>query len=205
MGKMTVQQEVAQRIRTLQEDKRQELAKIQGMMDEASARKAAAEVAIKDATTALDGDAYEAAQGELRRAKSAISMYKGRLAQIQKQEYVTQEDGDATVDRLLQYEDDLAAQLEKDIQGPLQQLRDLQQKYADEIRATEDTIRNWTQNIRRNYRAFGGTTYMVGGKPTNVSKTPQPVHSVAFTGCQASHALRTFLTGPAREYLPHDE
>ena len=204
MGKMTVRQEVAQRIRDLQENKRQELAKIQGMMDEAGARKAAAEVAIKDATTALDGDKYEAAQEELRRAKSAISMYHARLAQIQAQEYVTQEDGDATVDRLLQYEDDLAAQLEKDIQEPLRQLRDLQQKYAGEIRDTEETIRQWTQDIRRNYRSFGGTTYMVDGKPTNVSKTPQPVHAMTFIGCQASNVLHTFLTGPAREYLPNE-
>ena len=171
--------------------------------EEANVMLAAAQGRLKDATTIMDMAAYDQAKVDTRKARNAIEMYDRRLQQIHKQELISEADSDAIIDQLLQYEDELAAEFKAAIVEPLRKLQELHRAYTAEIRATEDTLTAWQNNIHANRRSFGGSLYRdpVTGKMTNRNQTPLPVHRIAFRGCDAALSVEGFLNGPGRELL----
>lgn len=189
MSKTNVIEKVKSQIREMQETKEKELEIVKTKEAEAYELKAAAEAALKDATSYMNLEAYEAARENRKKAQIALDMYSAKYKQIAQKEYISEEESDKVVDSLLSYEDDLAENFKAAIAEPLKILNELQEKYFNEIKATEQTIVEWTRKIHPNYRSFG-TTFADG---TNRSKEPVAVRRLPFEGCKEANQLKNYL------------
>lgn len=189
MAKRNVTKEVQEQITEMVNKKAADLDAIRNKQTEARTRLEAAELAIKAATETMNLDAYEKATAARNKAKIALDMYAGRYLQIQKQEYISEEESDKVIDSLKAYEDQLEEDFKKSLVPLLKKLEDIHTNYTQAVQDTESTIQNWTASIHANYRV-DGALYANG---TNRNDKPQPVRRLPFTGCGAAETLGKYL------------
>lgn len=187
-------QEVKAKIEELTSKKRSELEEIQKKKEEASKQLEAANNAIYAATEKMDLEEFEAAKADKRKARTALDMYTGRYIQIQKQEYITDEESEKVIEELLAYEEELADNFKTATTEAIRVLIDLQENYKKDVAETEQTIIAWTNNIHANY-INPGTVYRETG--TNRSPHPIPVHKLPYRGCKESLQLEDYLKNVA--------
>ena len=206
MAKTTLE-EVKDRMRELKMQRANELETINNKMHEAEAKINTEGQAMQQAIETMDEDAYIKAKQEKQRARLAHEMYKGRFAQIMKQELISEADSDAVIDSLLSYEGQLAADFAQDIAGPVSELSRLHKAYMDEVKAVELTLHAWQQDIHRNYRTFGATMRIDKntGERTDRSETPTPIHAVPYTGCAKATQLGDYLRKAGTLYAGAEE
>lgn len=187
--------EVMQRIYEMTEAKKAELEKISKLKTEAEGRYATAGAKMADATAFMDLDAFEKAKQDQAKAKNAMDMYEGRYAQLEKQEYISEEESDGVIDSLLAYEDALEEQFMQDLKEPLAQLRKISQAYTAAVDEAERTIRLWETTIHANYNTRGNAQYFdkETGESTNRSPVPYLVHKLPYKGCKEAHVLKEYL------------
>lgn len=150
----------------------------------ARAQLALIEEELKAAAEAMDAGAYEKALTKKHKINITLEMLRDRRGQIKDQEYLISEvESDAVIDSLLKFEDELAAEFEKDIAPVMKQLTDLYKEYAANIYKTEETITKWTNKIHAYYKTSGGSR----------ADKPQAVHFLAYTGSDRAERLRSFL------------
>lgn len=178
------------RIKALKDQKAAELNKIMEQVHAYQAERAAAEAELKAAQAQMDVDAYADAKARISRADTGIEMYQNRFETLSALEYVSEEESDRVIDGLLEYEDQLAADFVAAIEEPVNKLRELYEAYTGAVSETEQTIRQWTAEIHKNYRSFAGTTYANG---TNRAGFPQPVHLIPYIGCAESVVVKNSL------------
>ena len=192
----TVLQEVTDQMQEMLTKKEKELRAINKKALEAQEQREAAIAALKDATARMDLEAYEEAKREKERTQAAIDMYSARYEQINDQEYISEAESDKAIDRLLEYENELDNNFREAISEPLKVLRQIVADYRKEINETEQTMVTWQQNIHANYSSRGGTIYKETG--TDRSKTPIPVHAIAYRGCVEAERLTAYLDREAK-------
>lgn len=181
--------EILKRIEGLEAKKEAELTAITHKIQESNAALTKAKAEIKSATESTDLTAYTNAKAAAAEASNAIEMYTARYAMIERREYVTQKDSDATVDQLLAYEQAIATEYIETIGPAIDTLKKAHADYMTAVKAAENTIAEWTGRIRANYRSET-TTYADG---SNVSKTPVPVRNTPYLGCTESSIVAGFL------------
>lgn len=186
----TVLQEVQERIRNMKNTKEMDLEHIRQKQEEARAQLEAAETTKRNATERMDLESFEAAENDIRKYQTAIEMYDGRLAQLIRQEYVTEEESDRVIKSLLDYEIQIGEDFKAALVEPLRALALLHAAYEKEVSDTESTIREWTRDIHANYRN-AGTIYKETG--TDRSPVPVPVHIIPFKGCAEASRLAVYL------------
>ena len=192
---MTVIQETNERMQELMRRRMEDLAAIQEKMEEARAQLQEAEAAMNAATEQLDVDSYEKANAKARMAKTAQEMLRNRYDQIERRELISEADSDATIDSLLEYENNLAATFKDAVKEHIAALAGILDDYQKEVRAAELTIQNWCRDVRPNFRTFGQTTRYdaMTDQYTDRSETPVPVHQMPYTGCNEAAQLATYL------------
>lgn len=181
--------ETNKRIIGLEKKKAAELAAIADKINENNKALAEAKKAKQNATESTDLTAYQDAKKKEAEANAAIEMYAARYTQLERREFVTMKDSDATIDALLQYEADIAAEYIEVIAGPIAEIKKAHADYTGAVKAAEGAIEAWTHRIHANYRA-SGTTYADG---TNISKTPVPVRRTPYSGSKESIIVGQFL------------
>lgn len=181
--------ETMKRIEGLEKKKADELAEISKKIAENETALAEARKEVQNATESIDLETYQNAKKKEAETMAAIEMYTARYDQLERREYVTTKASDATIDSLLQYEEDIRKEYEEAIAEPIEQIKKVHADYLEAVRAAENTILAWTHRIHANYRAFG-TVYANG---SNVSTEPVPVHRIPVTGCKASSVVDSFL------------
>ncbi len=186
----TILQEVQKRMQEMTSRKAADLEAIRQKQVEVKKKEAAAESALKEATTEMNLEAYKAAEKAQKDARTALNMFAARYTQLEQQEYISEEESDRVIDSLLSYEDELEAEFKADIAEPLKKLEEIQKAYFDAVADTEQTIKTWTTSIHANYRRKG-TIYRETG--TNRSPKPVSVRAMAFVGCNEAMQLRNFL------------
>ena len=194
--KKNVTEEVKQQIKEMREKKQADLMAINAKKAEAQTHKEEAEARLKEATEKMDLDAYEEAKEAIQKAKTAIDMYSGRYKQISQQEYISEEESDKVIDKLLEYSRQIDIQFKEDIKTPLKELKEIIEKYYQDINETEATIRKWEATIHANYSYRGRSQYYdkEAGAWTDRSKTPVPVRGSVYTGCNESYKVKKFLS-----------
>lgn len=185
------------RMKELLESRAAELRNIQERIDEARTQREAAALAIKAATENTDISAYVAAKAKKAEVDTTIEMYTTRYDQLQKLDFVAEEDSNAVINGLLAYEDQIAADLEAAMMEPLKALDKLYADYMKSVRDTEATIVEWTSRIRPNYSTRGRTVYADG---TDRSPVPVPVRTTPYEGCGAAVQLGVYLEKAAHLY-----
>ncbi len=190
MPKTDTLKDVKARIRDLINKQETELQTIQEKQEAATEQLKKAEAAIHDATEAINFDAYEKATEEKKKARAELDMYSARISQILQRELISETDSDCVIDSLLNYEKKLAEDFRAAISEPLEQLRNLYDKYTAAVADTENTINTWTSDIHANYRSKG-TIYRETG--TNRSPRPIPVHQLPYIGCNDAVQLKRYL------------
>ena len=194
MAKQTVLEEVKARMQTLKAKKAADLEEIRRKQTAARTDREAAEMAMRQAAEVMNVDQYETAKAAKTRAETALDMYAARFDQIQKQEYVSEEDSDSTIKSLLTYEDQLTAEFKAAAAKHVKALAELRKTYTDELADTEWTLTAWQQDIHRNYLSYNGAMHPDGnGGYTNRSQTPVPVRVMPFTGCTEASKLGEYL------------
>ena len=186
-------EKIYKKIDALVSKKDEELAKVNEKLAELRADEIAAKSAMDAAMNDLDEAAYNSAEFKLKASQSRRAMYEGKLDQIAKQEYVSEEESEATIDALLDYEKVLQANFEKAIMPHLTALEELLAAYYADVDKTENTLRKWTNTIRKTYYNRSGSVREVNGESTNRFDTPQPVRVLPYTGCKSAGALRSLL------------
>lgn len=181
--------EILKRIEGLEAKKEAELTAITHKIQESNAALTKAKAEIKSATESTDLTAYTNAKAAAAEASNAIEMYTARYAMIERREYVTTKDSNATIDAILQYEADIADEYIKEIGPAVDTLKKAHADYMAAVKAAENTIAQWTSRIHANYRSET-TTYADG---SNVSKTPVPVRNTPYFGCKESAIVAGFL------------
>ncbi len=194
MAKQTVLEEVKARMQKLKAKKAEDLEEIRRRQTDARTEKEAAELAMRKAAEEMSVDAYEVAKTAKTRAETALDMYRARYEQIQKQEYVSEEDSDSTIKSLLAYEGQLDADFMAAAAEHVKALAELRKNYMDALADTEWTLTDWQQEIHANYRSFTGVMFPDGnGGHTNRSPKPIPVRVRQYTGCMESNKLGEYL------------
>ncbi len=195
MKKQTPLQTVQTRIREMQEKKAADLAEIKEKQKEARTQIEAADLAMKEATEALNVEDYETAKANKQKWQTALDMYTERYKQIQQQELISEADSDKIVDSLLFYEEDLAEDFRRAIFPKLQELKKILWDYKDEVERTEKTLRTWETDIHANYNTRGTSTFIDPntGIKTDRSAVPVPIHRTAYNGCKEAEILTTYL------------
>ena len=195
MKKQTPLQTVQARIREMQEKKAADLAEIKEKQKEARTQIEVADLAMKEATEALNVEDYETAKANKQKWQTALDMYTDRYTQIQQQELISEADSDKIVDSLLFYEEDLAEDFRRAIFPKLQELKKILWDYKDDVERTEDTLRTWEAEIHANYNTRGVSTFIDPntGIQTDRSAVPVPIHRVAYNGCKEAEILATYL------------
>jgi len=193
---------VQARAKKVVDAKTKTLEEIQTKLAEAKQAKKDAEEALKKSASQLDLERYEKSQAALQKAQTAINMYSDRYDQLQRQEYVTEEDSDTVIASLLAYEKDLDEDFKETLGKALRGLYDLLKGYKGAIDETEKTLTHWTTVIHRNYRNYAGTTYADG---SNRNTTPIPVHPMPYFGCKESGKLGNFLKDLAPLFVADEE
>lgn len=188
-------QVVRERITELTSKKERELAEIQENQNKAQRELEAAGQALQTAADQMDLEAYSEAEAASRRSRMALEMYGAKYQQIQRQEYVTEAESDQTIDSLLSYERELAAEFEKDAAKHIEAISKLLTDYQQEVNDTERTIDNWCWTIRANYRTFGMSRRRDPrtGEWTDRAESPVPVHPAGYQGCDLARRVDNFL------------
>lgn len=181
--------ETLKTINSLEKKKAADLAAIADKINESNKALAEAKKEKQNATESTDLTAYQDAKKKEAEANAAIEMYAARYTQLERREFVTAKESDATIDALLQYEADIAAEYIEAIAGPIFEIEKAHADYTGAVKAAEGAIADWTHRIHANYRSEH-TTYADG---SNVSKTPVPVHATPYLGCEESAVVGAFL------------
>lgn len=202
MAKQNVVAEAKDHMRELLDLKAADLETIGTRKREARAQLDAAALAMKRATEVLDMDAYAAAVEDQRKAQTALAMYSARYTQIEQQEYISETESDKTIDALLEYEEELAADFKAAIAAPLQKLDNVLADYLASVKDAEDVITEWQKSVHANYSTRGATTRVdpLTGERTDRSETPVPVHRMLYEGCREAEQLRDYLKKAAELY-----
>ncbi len=192
--KLTPVDEARQQMQSILTTKANDLTEAETRLQEASVAVQEAQRRSDDMTAVMDLAGFEAAQDELKKAILAEQMYRGKLTQLEKKKYITEEESNAVIDALLAYEDELGQAFEDTLRTKLMELKTALDAYKTEIRNTETTIDEWTGNVFPNYRSKSSTYTGPDGQRTNRASSPQPVHPLPYTGNSASQKVHEFLT-----------
>lgn len=195
---MNERERIAKTMEELIESKKAQIEEINSKLEELNAEASGCLKEMDAAASDLDEAAYSCSEAKLERVNSKISMYKARQDQISKSDYISEEESEAAIDCLLDYEKTIADEFEKAITPHLAALAKLHGEYIDEVSLTENTLREWTRQIRQTYYNRNGSTRTVDGKRTNRFDTPQALRLVPYIGCKASGALGTLLDAVKR-------
>ena len=194
MAKQTVLEEVKARMQTLKAKKAADLEEIRRKQTAARTDREAAEMAMRQAAEVMSVDQYETAKAAKTRAETALDMYAARFDQIQKQEYVSEEDSDSTIKSLLACESQLDADFMAAAAVHVKALAKLRKDYMDAVKDTEWTLTAWQQDIHKNYLSYTGAAFPDGnGGHTNRSPKPVPVRVMQYTGCTEASKLGEYL------------
>lgn len=195
MAKHNTLQEVKSRMAEMTQSKLDQLAEIRNKQAEARAKLDTADKAMKDATERMSLDDYASAKEAKHEAQTAIDMYTGRYAQIERQEYISEEESDKIIDSLLAYENHLDEGFKKAAADQLKVLAALYREYTDAVEDTEETISLWTKTIHANYNTRGRSAYKdpVTGEYTYRSEKPIPVHQAQYKGCAEALQMGLYL------------
>lgn len=185
-----VVEEVNERIKNLKEKKASELLSLQIKIDEAEQAKAQAENEMAKAIENTELSAYTEAKNKKADCAAAVEMFTARYNQLQAKEFVSEADSDAVIDSIKAYEEELSAELEKDVKPLLQKLAEINKVYKDKVFEAEQTMKAWTSDIHANYRS-SVTTFSDGSKR---SERPVPVRNYAYLGNPLSERLYHFLS-----------
>lgn len=193
MANKTTLEAVQEHMREMKETKALELERIRQLQRKAGTELEAAETAMRRATEEMNIEAYEEAKTQKQKVQTALDMYASRYSQIRQKEYISEEESDKVIKSLLQYEDELADTFTKSLGTHLKSLEVLYATYINEVRATEDTLRRWTNDIHANYQAEVTSKVLPDGSVTKRMDKPQPVHLVEYTGCTEAKLLGEYL------------
>ncbi len=199
MAKHNTLQEVKSRMAEMTQSKLDQLTDIRNKQAEARAKLKAADKAMKDATERMSLDDYANAKESRHEAQTALDMYSGRYAQIERQEYISEEESDKVIDSLLAYENQLEGDFKKAAADQLKGLAVLYREYMEAVADTEETISLWTGTIHANYNTRGKSAYKdpVTGIYSCRSDKPVPVHQVQYKGCPEALQMGAYLAQAA--------
>lgn len=189
--------EVRAQIKELLDKRHADIQEIKDKRAAAYSQKDAAEASLKEATKEMNLEAYETAKEASRKAQTAIDMYTARLNQLNQLEFISEEESDLIIGKLLGYENRLDREFKQAITPHVKALAEILDEYQKNVNDTEFVIRAWTESIHPNYQS-DTTTYADG---THRSPVPVPVHIVAFTGCDESKRLDSYLQNETKLYL----
>lgn len=188
--------ETQARIQELKDKKKAELEHIDNELKAAAQEYEAACKELKDATENTDIEAFGDAKKKQREAKNKKEMYSARYDQLEKKEFVSEEESDKVIDSLLNYEKELAEDYESKVAQIVEELEGIHTEYMARVAATENTIKDWTSGIHANYRSNVTTVYSETG--TNRAPYPVPVHYIPYTGCAKSASVNKFIEAAKR-------
>lgn len=182
----------------LVKQKENDLLAIENHLNDCRDRMSKAQQDKDAAAAALDGAAFAAADSVMHGIETEIKMYEARRKQIISHDLIGEDENEAIIDSLLSYEATIADEFKKAIAPHLDALEKIRAGYAAEVDTTENTLRNWTSQIRPTYINRNGKSRFVDGKYTNRFDSPQPVRVVEYRGCEASGALGKLLDAVKR-------
>lgn len=139
---------------------------------------------MEQAAAALDTAAFHKAADRKKRAAESVEMFNKRRGQIVKKGYLPERESDAIIDKLLDYEKELATQYRADITSHIIALRDLSSKYSAEVRSVEDTLERWQYEIHPNYLDRGNNRR---------EEHPVKVHFLRYDGSEELESTAAYL------------
>ena len=195
MIKQSKTQEVQERILELVAKKTSELDTVKQKEQEAHKQLEEAEQAIKEAAAIMNDKKYAEATAYRDKVRIIIQMYADKFEQINKQEYISEEESDKVIGSLLAYEEELTESFKNDLLEPLKIIYNLIKEYKAEIDNTEQTINKWTSEIHANYNTRGRSQYYdkLTGKYTSRCSYPVPVRNNPYYGCSEALQLEEFF------------
>lgn len=194
MSKKNLIDEINARIDALNAEKAAAVAQIEGKMIECAAAREAAIAAQEQAKKDLDAEAYQAAAVKLTTLEVQQDMYEGRYKDVTGKKLVTEEDSDAVIQSILDYEQAAANAYIESIKPALRTLRGLTADYLDDIQRAEGAILRWTADIHPNYHNFGAAyTDPETGVRSDKNGMPHPVHRIPYHGCAEADRVDDFF------------
>ena len=166
-----------------------ELNELKQRENDAASRIRIAEKDMENATRSTDLAAYSEAKERKASAENEVEMFKARYRQLHSSDFITEDESDKVIRSLLDYEKELERSYCEAIKTALENISKIHAEYREEVKQTEQTIKDWTKNIHPNYIKDGGMRALPDGTYTNRMETPQPVRRSEYLGCNVSFTI----------------
>lgn len=201
MGKTLKDQveEIREKLANLKEKKISDKQNIERRITEERLRVQISQDNLDKAIREMDEKNYKKYKAETADARDNLELYEARYKQIGNIEYVTEAESDEVFNILLKYEDELEADFEEKFGVVLQELKKIYEPYFEEAYATEELLREWEHDIKRNFRHLRKDEN--GNYYGNRENYPIAVHNMAFTGADRANKLRDFVEGCESENI----
>lgn len=123
------------------------LAEIEKKKADAQNELTTAQEEIEEATGKMDLTAYEKASARKQKAQIALDMYSRRCEQIKKQECITVQESEETLNGLLKYERQLEKAFATDARDAIANLLEAIKKYHSDVRDIQIVYKEWVHTI----------------------------------------------------------
>lgn len=182
-------EEIRQKADVILEDKAIELkeinAKINNISQELSEMHKDLSKAINDTNEAE----FKKISKKITELDNTLLMYHTKREQLQRNEFISESESDAVIDRLLSLQDENADCYSEELKPHLEAVLEISKKYWDDMIAIESLITHWSAHIHANYNTRGkviknGSTRM---------DYPVPVRTVAYMGCKEFKLIEDVL------------
>lgn len=190
---MNITEMTAEKIKEIKTKRAAEAAGINAEIEKAQRDITKAEENIKRAIESTNIKDFEKYTQDKKKAGAVVEMYTRRLEQLNTHAAITEEESDAVITNLLEYEEELSNKYLTDCAPEVEKLRELTREYLSMISDAESTLNQWTTEIHPNHRTFGRSSFYKNGSYTDRSDTPTPVHRTPFYGCYESTIIKNFL------------
>ena len=151
IAKISTADKVQDQINELKAERDKDLSTINDRYMEAVDKMDEINAALTEAEKAMDADKYAAAVAEKNNMLTKLSMFNSRKENIESHELVSEEESDAVIDSLLDYEEKMEKAFHNDAAALLDSMNELLSMYSDEVVKTEAALRRWTGIVHANY------------------------------------------------------
>ena len=163
--------------------------------DDANSRLNRALKASKDAIVSVDLNEYAKAKENVEEIQTELDMLNARLDQLSSEGYMSEATSDAFFDSVLEAEAAISEEYRADILRVAKTLKELTERYRENIADAERIMNTWHNDVYPNYRTFGQTYRIdpVTGQYTDRAEAPRPVHPMGYYGIKEANAAERFI------------
>lgn len=172
--------EVTKQVKSILEDKTNKLKVINDKINDISIELSEKKKALSDAMDNMNENEFKKVSGKITELENMLMMYQTKKEQLQSNEFISEHESDAVIDKLLALQEENAQDYAREIEPYLRTVLEISQRYWKDVLDIESLITLWSNQVHENYNSRGKV--VVNGS-TRLPYTT-PVRTTPYMGCK---------------------